>query len=66
MVKDFDNTLYRKRNLVETIFSVVTENLEDMSGELASKKNQVIEIKLKCIAYSVDRFLKNQRILLLD
>ncbi len=65
MVKEFDKTIYKKRNLVETVFSVVKRKFGGYVRGIGFR-NQVKEIKLKCIAYSVDRFLKNQRILLVD
>jgi len=65
MVKEFDKTIYGKRNLVETVFSVVKRKFGGYVRGICFK-NQVKEIKLKCIAYSVDRFLKNQKILLVD
>lgn len=65
MAKGFDKTVYRKRNLVETIFSVVKRKFGGFVR--ASRfRNQVKDIKLKCIAYSLDRFLKNQSILHVD
>jgi hypothetical protein len=65
MVKEFDKTVYGRRNLVETVFSVVKRKFGGYVRGICFK-NQVKEIKLKCIAYSVDRFLKNQKILLVD
>jgi hypothetical protein len=63
MAKAFDKTIYGRRNLVETVFSVVKRKFGGYVRGIGFR-NQVKEIKLKCIAYSVDRFLKNQRIFL--
>jgi len=65
MAHKFDRTVYRRRNLVETVFSVVKRRFGGYVRGI-SFRNQVKEIKLKCIAYSVDRFLKNQRILIVN
>jgi len=65
MAKEFDITIYRRRNLVETIFSVVKRKFGGYVSGIHFR-TQVKELKLKCIAYSVDRFLKNQKILLVS
>jgi hypothetical protein len=65
MAQNFDKTIYRNRNLVETVFSVVKRRFGGYVRGIHFK-NQIKEIKLKCIAYSVDRFLKNQRILIFN
>lgn len=65
MVKEFDKIVYGKRNLVVTVFSVVKRKFGGYVRGICFK-NQVKEIKLKCIAFSVDRFLKNQKIFLVD
>jgi hypothetical protein len=63
MKTSFDQTLYHQRNLVETVFSVLKRRFGD---EVRAFKyvNQVRELKLKCLVYSIDRFLKSQRIFL--
>jgi hypothetical protein len=65
MVNNFDRAKYGERNAVETVFSVVKRRFGGYVRGMQFK-DQVKEIKLKCIAYSVDRFLKRQRILVLD
>lgn len=65
MAKRFDRTVYRKRNLIETVFSVIKRKFGGFVRGFGFR-NQVKEIKLKCIAYSLDRFLKNQSILRVD
>jgi len=65
MVKEFDKTIYGKRNLVETVFSVVIRKFGGYTRRICFK-NQMKEIKLKYIAYSAHRFLKNQKMLLVD
>lgn len=65
MAKGFDKAVYRKRNLIETVFSVVKRKFGGFVRGVGFR-NQVKEIKLKCIAYSLDRFLKNQLILRVD
>jgi len=62
MAGDFNRTIYRRRNLVETVFSVLKRKFGGYVRGIRFH-TQVKEIKLKCIAYSIDRFLKNQRIL---
>jgi len=61
MMTDFDKKLYCQRNKVETVFSVIKRRFGD---EITARlfRNQVKEVKLKCIVHSVDRFLKIQRI----
>jgi transposase len=61
MANYFDRIKYGKRNLVETVFSVVKRRFGEYVRGIHFR-NQVKEIKLKCIAYSIDRFLKNQKI----
>jgi hypothetical protein len=65
MSENFDKFIYGKRNLVETVFSVVKRRFGGYVKE-SQFRNQVKEIKLKCIAYSADRFLKEQKILCLN
>jgi hypothetical protein len=61
MSNNFDRIIYETPNLVETVFSVVKRRFgECVRG--TRFRNQVKEIKLKCIAYSVDRILKEQKI----
>ena len=62
MAQNFNKYIYGKRNLVETVFSVVKRRFGGYVRGIHFI-NQIKEIKLKCVAYSVDRFLKNQRIL---
>jgi len=57
----FDVKTYGRRNMAETVFSI----LKRLFGETLhsrSYRQQVKEIKLKCIIFSIDRFLKNQRV----
>lgn len=61
MGSSFDIKIYGRRNMAETVFSI----LKRLFGEtLYSRSHRplVKEIKLKCIIYSLDRFLKNQRV----
>lgn len=62
MKTSFDPTLYHRRNLVETVFSVLKRRFGD-DVKASKYVNQVRELKLKCLVYSIDRFLKSQRIL---
>jgi hypothetical protein len=65
MSGNFDRKRYGQRNTVETVFSVIKRRF---GNEIKSRRfrNQVKELKLKCIVYSVDRFLKKQRIFITD
>ncbi len=65
MKTSFNVDIYHKRNLVETVFSILKRKFGD---DLRAVKflNQVREMKLKCLVYSIDRFLKSQRILGVD
>ena len=61
MATSFDSTTYGRRNMAETVFSI----LKRLFGEIIysrSYRQQVKEIKLKCIIFSIDRFLKKQRV----
>jgi hypothetical protein len=61
MASSFDAKTYGRRNMAETVFSI----LKRLFGETIysrSYRQQVKEIKLKCIIFSIDRFLKNQRV----
>ena len=61
MASSFDAKIYGRRNMAETVFSI----LKRLFGETIysrSYRQQVKEIKLKCIIFSIDRFLKNQRV----
>ena len=61
MASSFDTKTYGRRNMAETVFSI----LKRLFGETIysrSYRQQVKEIKLKCIIFSIDRFLKNQRV----
>jgi len=61
MASSFDVKTYGRRNMAETVFSI----LKRLFGETIysrSYRQQVKEIKLKCIIFSLDRFLKNQRV----
>ena len=61
MATSFNVTTYGRRNMAETVFSL----LKRLFGETIysrSYRQQVKEIKLKCIVFSLDRFLKNQRV----
>ena len=65
MAQYFDRKRYGQRNKVETVFSVIKRRFGD---EIKSRRyrNQVKELKLKCIVYSIDRFLKKQRIFVVE
>ncbi len=57
MVQEFDRKLYHKRNLVETMFSV----LKRKYGEQTKAKkywNQVTEVKIKVIVHNIDKYVK--------
>ena len=61
MAVSFNRKIYGRRNMAETAFSV----LKRLFGETIysrSYRQQVKEIKLKCIIFSLDRFLKNPRV----
>ena len=61
MAASFDKKIYGQRNMAETAFSI----LKRVFGETIyarSFRQQVKEIKLKCIVFSIDRFLKHQRV----
>ena len=65
MVKNFDRERYGQRNKVETVFSVIKRRFGDeIKGRFY--RSQVKELKLKCIVYSVDLFLKHQRIFITE
>jgi transposase len=61
MAENFDRQRYGQRNKAETVFSVIKRRFGD---EIKSRgfRSQVKELKLKLIVYSIDRFLKRQRI----
>ena len=61
MKTSFDRTVYHQRNLVETVFSVLKRRFGD-DVKAVKYVNQFREVKLKCLVYSIDRFLKSQRI----
>ena len=65
MADNFDRKRYSQRNKVETVFSVIKRRFGD---EIKSRifRSQVKELKIKCIVYSLDLFLKNQRIFITD
>ncbi len=59
MASTFDAKTYGRRNMAETVFSI----LKMLCGETIysrSYRQQVKEIKLKCIIFSINRVLKNQ------
>ncbi|WP_052292224.1 hypothetical protein [Methanosphaerula palustris] len=61
MDRHFETKIYRRRNIAETFFSI----LKRLFGETIysrSHQQQVKEIKLKCINFSIDRFIKKQRV----
>jgi hypothetical protein len=61
MAGSFDAKTYGRRNMAETVFSI----LKRLFGETLysrSYRQQGKEIKLKCIVFSIDRFLKNLRV----
>jgi len=61
MHTEFPREKYRKRNLVETVFSVIKRRF---GGTISSRKKrkQRREVKLKCICYLVHRFMNIQRV----
>ena len=65
MSDNFDRIRYGQRNKVETVFSVIKRRFGD---QIKSRRfrSQVKELKLKCIVYSIDLFLKKQRIFITD
>ena len=65
MSGNFDRERYGQRNNVETVFSVIKRRFGDeIKGRFY--RSQVKELKLKCIVYSVDLFLKPKRIFITD
>jgi transposase len=55
--KEFDETVYHRRNLVETVFSVVKRRFGE--GVRARKyRSQVKEIKVKMVIYNLNRWIK--------
>jgi len=61
MATTFDTKIYGRRNMAQSIFSI----LKRLFGETLhsrSYRQQVKEIQLKCIIFSIDRFLKNPRV----
>ena len=61
MADSFDHAIYGRRNMAETAFSILKRRF----GETIfarSYRQQVKEITLKCIIFSLDRFLKKQRV----
>jgi transposase len=61
MAQGFDREIYHQRNIVETVFSVIKRKFGD---KINARKyhTKLKEIKLKCIVYQLDRFLKYQRV----
>ncbi len=57
MVQEFDRKLYHKRNLVETMFSVLKRKY---GVQTKAKKywNQVTEVKIKGIVHNIDKYVK--------
>ncbi len=62
MANSFDAKTYDRRNMAETVFSILKRLFGDTTYS-RSYGRQIKEIKLKCIIFSIDRFLKNQRVL---
>jgi len=61
MAFEFDYETYHQRNKVETVFSVIKRKF----GEKINARKyytKLKEIKLKCIVYQLDLFLKYQRV----
>jgi hypothetical protein len=61
MASLFDFKIYHRINMAETVFSILKRLFEETLYS-RSIRQQVKEIKLKCIIFSIDRFLKNQRV----
>jgi transposase len=61
MADSFDKKIYGQRNMAETAFSILKRVFGDII-HARSYRQQVKEIKLKCIVFSIDRFLKHQRV----
>jgi predicted enzyme involved in methoxymalonyl-ACP biosynthesis len=59
MADSFDKKIYGQRNMAETAFSILKRVFGDII-HARSYRQQVKEIKLKCIVFSIDRFLKHQ------
>jgi transposase len=57
MLQEFDRNLYHKRNLAETMFSVLKRKYGE---EIKARKywNQVIEVKIKLIVHNIDKYVK--------
>jgi transposase len=57
MVQEFDRNLYHKRNLVETMFSVLKRKYGE---EIKARKywNQITEVKIKLIVHNIDKYVK--------
>jgi hypothetical protein len=61
MASSFNEKIYGRRNMAETVFSILKRRFGETIYS-RSFRQQVKEIKLKCIIFSIDRFLKNQRV----
>jgi len=61
MASSLNKKIYGRRNMAETVFSILKRRFGETLHS-RSFRQQVKEIKLKCIIFSIDRFLKNQRV----
>jgi hypothetical protein len=61
MASSFNEKIYGRRNMAETVFSILKRRFGEPIYS-RSFRQQVKEIKLKCIIFIIDRFLKNQRV----
>jgi hypothetical protein len=61
MASSFNEKIYGRRNMAETVFPILNRRFGET---LYSRffRQQVKEIKLKYIIFTIDRFLKNQRV----
>lgn len=61
MDRHFETKIYGRRNIAETVFSILKRPFRETIYS-RSHRQQVKEIKLKCIIFSIDRFIKKQRV----
>ena len=57
MKQEFDEDIYHRRNIVETIFSTVKRRYGEETRS-RGYRNQVKEIKIKFIIHNIDRYIK--------
>lgn len=61
MAEAFDHEIYNQRNKVETVFSVIKRKFGE---KIKARKyiSKLKEIKMRCIVYQLDLFLRYQRV----